>query len=56
MNGFPFSHVSIYAGIPLTPGIGVGLAAVGILCAAAARRRTDVARRDAVDRVGNRPN
>ncbi len=57
MNGFPFSHVSIYAGIPLTPGIGVGLAAVGILCVrAAARQRTDVARRDAVDRVGNRPN
>jgi hypothetical protein len=39
MNGFPFSHVSIYAGIPLTPGVGVGLCVTGILCVRAAARQ-----------------
>lgn len=39
MGGFPFSRVTTYAGLPLTPGLGFLLLAVGILAVRAAGRR-----------------
>ena len=64
MNGFPFSHVSTYWGIRLTPGVGVGLAVIGILCVrAAARQRAGApgaeaegGATDVADLAGNPPN
>lgn len=43
MGGFPFSRVTTYLGLPLTPGLGFLLVAAGVLAVRAAARRVDVA-------------
>lgn len=40
MGGFPFSKVTRYAGIPLTPGLACALTAAGVLTVRAAAART----------------
>ena len=48
MGGFPFARVTTYAGLPLTPGLGFLLLALGVLAVRGAGRRVGVA--DPADR------
>ena len=49
MGGFPFSRVTNYLGLPLTPGLGFVLVGAGVLTVRAAARRVDVVADDVVE-------
>ena len=48
MGGFPFSRVTSYLGLPLTPGLGFVLVGAGVLAVRAAARRVDAVADDVV--------